>query len=74
MKTTHIELDKQLNDALQQANQDSTFVKVPLDKLLKIRDDVATIKELLFKGETKFVELAVKMEVTSKELKDITNG
>lgn len=74
MKTTHIELDKQLDRALQQANQDTKFIKVPLDKLLKIRDDVATIKDLLFRGDSKFVELAVKMEVTSKELKDITNG
>ena len=74
METTHIDLAKRLDEALEKSKVDIKYKQVPLDKLLKIRDDVATIKELLFKGETKFVELAVKMEVTSKELNDITNG
>lgn len=63
-----VNLDKQLDDALNMANQSANYITIPLSNLLKIRDDVAEIKRLLFRGDTKFQELALKMGSVENEV------
>jgi hypothetical protein len=63
-----VNLDKQLDDALKMANQSANYITIPLSDLLKVRDDIAEIKRLLFRGDTKFQELSLKMGSVENEV------
>lgn len=63
-----VNLDKQLDDALKMANHSANYITIPLNDLLKVRDGIAEIKRLLFRGDSKFQELALKMGSVENEV------
>jgi len=71
---THIDLAGELDKALEQSKENSKYTTIPLTTLVKLADDVALIKELLFKGDGKFMEIAIKLDSVHNNLKSLSNG